>query len=241
MGKKQKLKQQRKIEKELAFQENKKKKKFFFWVVLIAIVGLLVGGYFVFKKPANTEPETSTNIEQSGLFATIKTARGDIKIQLFPDNAPQTVANFTKLAQEQFYNGTTFHRVVADFVIQGGDPLSKNDNPNDDGTGGPGYTFADEINPWSLGLSDQEINALEAQGYTYTKDVQSLPNTIGALAMANSGPGTNGSQFFIITQKDQPHLNGKHTVFGQVVEGLDIARQIQQGDKIETIEIKDGP
>ncbi|PJE59677.1 MAG: peptidylprolyl isomerase [Candidatus Portnoybacteria bacterium CG10_big_fil_rev_8_21_14_0_10_44_7] len=169
--------------------------------------------------------------------AIIKTVRGNIMIELFPQNAPQTVSNFIKLAQDGFYDGTAFHRVVPDFVIQGGDPLSKDSNPGNDGTGGPGYTFADEINPWSLGLSDQQISNLEAQGYQYTKDLTSLPNRVGALAMANAGPNTNGSQFFIITTKDQPGLNGKHAVFGQVISGLDITRKIQAGDKIEKITV----
>ncbi|KKW28790.1 MAG: peptidyl-prolyl cis-trans isomerase cyclophilin type, partial [Parcubacteria group bacterium GW2011_GWB1_52_7] len=147
------------------------------------------------------------------------------------------VDNFIKLAKSGFYNGMKFHRVVPGFVIQGGDPLSKTDDPRV-GSGGPGYTFADEINPRVLGLGEEAIQALEAQGYQYDFSLSSLPVDVGALAMANSGPNTNGSQFFIVTESPQTHLNGKHTVFGKVVKGMDVVRKIKQGDVIVKITIQ---
>ena len=124
--------------------------------------------------------------------ATLDTACGDIVIRLDPKRAPRTVNNFVFLAREGFYDGLTFHRVVRGFVIQGGDPAG-------DGSGGPGYTFADE---------------LPKDGYPP-----------GSVAMANAGPGTNGSQFFV-TVGETPWLNGKHTIFGQVTEGYDVVEAI---------------
>ena len=162
--------------------------------------------------------------------AIIQTDKGDIKLELYPEAAPKTVANFVALADKGFYNGLTFHRVVPDFVVQGGDPKG-------DGTGGPGYTFVDEINPWSLGLSEDAIKSYEAQGYQYDKSLTSHKMEVGALAMANSGANTNGSQFFIVTTQAQPHLDGKHTVFGRVTEGMDVVKKIQQGDIIKEIKI----
>jgi cyclophilin family peptidyl-prolyl cis-trans isomerase len=128
--------------------------------------------------------------------ATIHTNHGAIEVELFDDDAPKTVENFRKLAADGFYDGLSFHRVIKDFMIQGGCPLGT-------GTGGPGYTFEDEIN-------DNKI-------------------VRGALAMANAGPNTNGSQFFIVTADACPWLDGKHTVFGRVTSGIEIA------DKISTL------
>lgn len=138
---------------------------------------------------------------------TLKTNYGDIQIELLADKAPKTVDNFLKLAKSGFYDGTLFHRVIKGFMIQGGDPLTKSDPKNwaIHGTGGPGYTFADEIND--------------------TKLVR------GVLAMANAGPGTNGSQFFIITAPATDWLDGKHTPFGKVVAGMDVV------DKIEAVAV----
>ncbi|MEK7160653.1 MAG: peptidylprolyl isomerase [Patescibacteria group bacterium] len=160
----------------------------------------------------------------------IETERGIIKLELFPEAAPKTVANFIQLINQGFYNGLTFHRVIADFMIQGGDPKG-------DGTGGPGYQFEDEINPWSLGLSEEAINDLIVQGYKYNQKLTSYKMTGGVLAMANAGPNTNGSQFFIVSTQAQPHLDGRHTVFGRVIEGLDVVRKIQQGDIMKEIKI----
>ena len=130
--------------------------------------------------------------------ATLHTSEGPIEIELFPEEVPKTVENFTKLASDGFYDGLSFHRVIPDFMIQGGCPVG-------DGTGGPGYTFEDETS-----------------GH---------PVARGALAMANAGPNTNGSQFFIVTADACPWLDGKHTVFGRVVEGQDIVDRISQVDR----------
>ncbi len=130
--------------------------------------------------------------------ATFHTSEGSIAIELFPEDAPKTVANFTKLAGEGFYDGLIFHRVIPDFMIQGGCPLGT-------GTGGPGYQFEDEFN-------DHKV-------------------VRGALAMANAGPNTNGSQFFIVTADETPWLDGKHTVFGQVTSGHDVVDRIQHVDR----------
>ena len=125
--------------------------------------------------------------------ATLHTNHGAIEIELFPADAPKTVENFEKLARDGFYDGVIFHRVIPDFMIQGGDPTGT-------GTGGPGYTFEDEPN-------DHKIER-------------------GALAMANAGPDTNGSQFFIVTTDAAPWLDGKHTVFGRVTSGMDVVDAI---------------
>jgi peptidyl-prolyl cis-trans isomerase B (cyclophilin B) len=126
--------------------------------------------------------------------ATLHTNHGPIEVELFDDDAPETVKNFRKLSSDGFYDGVIFHRVIKDFMIQGGDPTGT-------GTGGPGYTFDDEFN-------DHKI-------------------VRGALAMANAGPGTNGSQFFIVTTDAAPWLDGKHTVFGQVTNGMDAVDSIE--------------
>ena len=125
--------------------------------------------------------------------ATLHTNHGAIEVELFDDDAPKTVDNFTKLARDGFYDGVTFHRVIPDFMIQGGDPTGS-------GMGGPGYTFEDEFN-------DRKV-------------------VRGALAMANAGPNTNGSQFFVVTAEATPWLDGKHTVFGQVTNGMDVVDTI---------------
>jgi cyclophilin family peptidyl-prolyl cis-trans isomerase len=125
--------------------------------------------------------------------AILNTSEGTVTVELFPEEAPRTVENFTKLAGEGFYDGLTFHRVIPDFMIQGGCPRG-------DGTGGPGYEFEDEFNEHRV--------------------------VRGALAMANSGPNTNGSQFFIVTADACPWLDGKHTVFGQIASGQDVVDRI---------------
>lgn len=160
----------------------------------------------------------------------MSTSLGDITIELFPNVAPGTVDNFLTLAGEGFYDGIAFHRVIESFMIQGGDPNSKDDDPANDGQGGPGYSFNDEINPHALGLSVDAIAALERSGYEFAIDIPSLPMVRGVLAMANSGANTNGSQFFIVTQQDQTQLNGKHTVFGEVISGMDIVATIAAVD-----------
>lgn len=216
------------------------------WPLLVALLVGVGGGVALgYYKPGplaslaeSTNQEPSNQIEENNMTkATIKTDKGVIVLELNPEIAPKTVENFVKLAREKFYDGTTFHRVIEDFMIQGGDPLSKDDDPSNDGTGGPGYEFEDEINPKSLGLSAEVIAELEAQGYKYNYDLESWKMEKGVIAMANSGPATNGSQFFIVSTKAQPHLDGRHTVFGRVLEGMDVVTSISGGDKINTIEV----
>jgi len=130
--------------------------------------------------------------------ATIHTTQGAVLVELFDEDAPKTVENFTKLAGEGFYDGITFHRVIPDFMVQGGCPRG-------DGTGGPGYEFEDEQNQHRV--------------------------VRGALAMANRGPNTNGSQFFIVTTEAAPWLDGKHTVFGRVTEGMDVVDAMSEAPR----------
>ena len=146
------------------------------------------------------DPQTTYRI-------TIETNKGDMELELYPEYAPKTVNNFVFLAQESFYDGVVFHRVINDFMIQGGDPTGT-------GSGGPGYKFEDEVaeNP--------------------------LRHETGVISMANAGPNTNGSQFFI-THSPQAHLDGMHTVFGKVVEGLEIVNAIQQGDRMVKVLVSD--
>ena len=136
---------------------------------------------------------------------TMETSKGTIEIELYADAAPVTVNNFVFLTREGYYDGVSFHRVIADFVIQGGDPTGS-------GSGGPGYRFEDEF------------------------DGNPHKHERGTLSMANAGPGTNGSQFFIC-HSPQPHLDGRHTVFGKVTEGLDIVDQIAQGDEMVKVTV----
>lgn len=219
-------------------------------LIFIAVVTALAG-YFAFSgkdekidlnKNSAEMPSASQNPSELPLptvvKATMETTKGNIELELYSEVAPKTVANFVKLAKAGFYDGTKFHRVINDFMIQGGDPLSKDDDPSNDGTGGPGYTFEDEINPKSLGLPDDVIAAYEKQGYVYNYNLQSLPVVAGVIAMANAGPNTNGSQFFIVSTKAQLHLYGKHTVFGRVVKGMDVVLKIKQGDTMEKVSVK---
>jgi cyclophilin family peptidyl-prolyl cis-trans isomerase len=130
--------------------------------------------------------------------ATLHTSEGAIELELYPDAAPKTVENFEKLSRDGFYEGVIFHRVIPDFMVQGGDPTGT-------GTGGPGYEFEDEFNEHRV--------------------------TRGALAMANAGPNTNGSQFFIVTAEEASWLDGKHTVFGRVTAGMDVVDRISQAER----------
>jgi peptidyl-prolyl cis-trans isomerase B (cyclophilin B) len=159
------------------------------------------------KKQWNKAPEMTIDASRS-YRAVVETSRGIIELDLYPQHAPKTVNNFVFLAREGFYDDIFFHRVIPDFVIQGGDPTGT-------GRGGPGYRFEDEVrgNP--------------------------LQHERGVVSMANAGPDTNGSQFFI-THSPQPHLNGRHTVFGKAVSGLDVIDAIQQGDKIIRVTISEG-
>ncbi len=137
--------------------------------------------------------------------ATIETQKGDLVLELFAIDVPVTVNNFVFLVHEGFYDGTTFHRVIADFMAQGGDPTGT-------GYGGPGYSFADEFTEHG--------------------------HAVGTLSMANAGPNTNGSQFFI-TYTPQPQLDGKHSVFGQLIEGMDVLENIENGDLITRVTIEE--
>ena len=200
-------------------------------------------------EPADNSQDKNTLENEANKIAMIETNKGNIKLELYTNDAPKTVENFVKLANENFYNGTKFHRVISNFVIQGGDPISKGvhgkdfvynkeENPNNlpiAGTGGPGYKFEDEINPVALGLNKEKIKKYEAEGYKYNYNLNSHKVEIGSLAMANSGPNTNGSQFFIVTEKSQPFLDGKYTVFGKVIEGMDVVRNIEQGDVMNKV------
>jgi peptidyl-prolyl cis-trans isomerase B (cyclophilin B) len=143
----------------------------------------------------------NTELTKKYSAALIKTNLGNIKVKFYNADSPITVGNFLKLSQDGFYSGTKFHRVIKDFMIQGGDPNSKDDDWSNDGQGGPGYSFQDEFNSHKL--------------------------VKGSLAMANSRPNTNGSQFFIVTAAATAHLDGKHTNFGEVVEGMDVVTKIE--------------
>ena len=158
------------------------------------------------KKPMSYSAPPSMTIDTSKQYtATIETEKGNIVLELFASDVPVTVNNFVFLAREGFYDGTTFHRVIPDFMVQGGDPTGT-------GTGGPGYSFADE----------------------FTKHT----HVTGALSMANSGPNTNGSQFFI-TYSPQSHLDNHHSVFGQLIDGTDVLEAIVNGDTIVGITIEE--
>ena len=154
------------------------------------------------NSPPAMQIDTNKNIK-----ATIETSKGKIELELYPEHAPKTVNNFVFLANEGFYDGITFHRVISNFMIQGGDPTGT-------GAGDPGYRFEDEF----------ENNP--------------LTHETGVISMANAGPNTNGSQFFI-THSPQPHLNGKHTVFGKVISSQDVVDSIAQGDVIIKVVISE--
>ncbi|OGH55881.1 MAG: peptidylprolyl isomerase [Candidatus Lindowbacteria bacterium RIFCSPLOWO2_12_FULL_62_27] len=154
----------------------------------------------------NDASSETSPVPYEGLIAVLSTTQGDITVELYPNEAPVTVTNFTNLALRGYYNGLTFHRVIKDFMVQGGDPTGT-------GAGGPGYQFQDEFHP------------------------RLKHNTRGILSMANAGPRTNGSQFFI-THKATPWLDGKHSVFGRVVQGQDVVDKITQGDRIQKVTIE---
>jgi peptidyl-prolyl cis-trans isomerase B (cyclophilin B) len=158
------------------------------------------------QKKWNSPPSMQIDTKKK-YQAVIETNRGTIEIELYPQYAPKTVNNFVFLAGENYYDNVTFHRVISNFMIQGGDPTGT-------GRGGPGYRFEDEFagNP--------------------------LKHGTGYLSMANAGPGTNGSQFFI-THSPQPHLDGRHTVFGKVVKGQDVVNAIRQGDRMVRVTINE--
>ena len=234
MGKKSRMKKEKK-EQQVNGKKNKTKKIIWIIIAILILAGAVVGGYFgkkyYNKKMAtNTENQTAKNQEKDNQIAVLETNLGVIKFRLYASAAPKTVENFVALANKGFYNGIKFHRVIKDFMIQTGDPLSKDDSKkNAWGTGGEssfGGDFADEINPWGLSVDAGTIKTLQDQGYKYDKNLPSLNNLPGSVAMANSGPNTNSSQFFITTEQPQPQLDGKHTVFGKVIVGMDIVTKI---------------
>lgn len=221
MGKAKRLKRARREHEELrSFQKKQKVRKGLrFFITVLVSFGILAGGFFGGQKAYKyyqdkkkgdkvTQSEASYKIgerqysrapemvidENKEYVASFKTNQGDFKIKLYTKDAPKTVNNFVYLAREKFYDGLIFHRIIKDFMIQGGDP-------NGDGTGGPGYKFEDEINSHKL--------------------------VKGTLAMANSGANTNGSQFFVVTKEATEWLDGKHTAFGEVIEGLDVVMKIE--------------
>jgi cyclophilin family peptidyl-prolyl cis-trans isomerase len=231
------------------------------------------------REPLPREEKIMEEKPANVTMVTIQTNQGDIELELWPEMAPKTVANFIKLSKEAFYDSTYFHRVIPDFMIQGGDPLTKDKNRANDGTGGPGYKFEDECYtegaPISGPIKDEEtaimiwrdvitpymqatkepdpaIKAVcdsvakvqsgepikahtveffvEKTGYKGSLSKKEIKHGVdyGTICMANSGPNTNGSQFFIVTKKDgAAWLNGKHTVFGKVTKGMDIVLKIE--------------
>ena len=158
-------------------------------------------------KKWDNQPEMRID-SQKTYQAMIETEKGAIELELYPEYAPKTVNNFVFLARESFYDGVSFHRVIDDFMIQGGDPTGT-------GRGGPGYRFEDEV------------------------DGNPLKHETGSISMANAGPNTNGSQFFI-THSPQPHLDDKHTVFGKVTRGQEVVDGVKQSDTIIKVEITEG-
>lgn len=180
-------------------------------VVVVVALGWMYLSSTKAEPTADVPPFTTslnTTMTTANPTATFKTSRGDFTVELYADKAPKTVENFVKLAREGFYDGTKFHRVIKGFMNQGGDPLTKDDTKmNLWGTGGPGYQFSDEFNDVKL--------------------------TRGVLAMANSGPNTNGSQFFVVTAEATPWLDGAHTPFGMVTSGMDVVEAINM---VETVE-----
>ncbi len=169
-------------------------------------------------KQYNGYPNMCIN-ENTDYYGQIQTSLGNIDIKLLTPIAPKTVNSFIFLSKSGFYSNLTFHRVIPGFVIQGGDPTGT-------GTGGPGYSFADEINPYILGLQDSVIQSNIQSGYIYSHSLQTIHLTQGVLAMANSGANTNGSQFFITLSDQSSSLDGKYTPFGIVTKGMNIAQSI---------------
>ncbi len=154
--------------------------------------------------PETPKPEKESTMPEPLPQVTLETTKGKIVLELAEDDTPNTVANFISLAEKGFYNGLSFHRVIADFMVQGGCPKGT-------GTGGPGYVIADEFSP-------------------------RLKHARGVISMANAGPNTGGSQFFI-THVETPWLDGKHAIFGKVTQGMDVVDKIQVGDKIEKVTV----
>lgn len=248
MGKKAQLKRNKRNESEKQRKEtlrlvyNSKNpivnfwKRIDFWIYIFCFIALVAFPFV--QKDAFASPNK----------VMVQTSMGDVEISFYDKSAPKTIENFTKLIGRGFYDDMIFHRVIKGFMIQTGDPLG-------DGTGGEsadGGTFADEINADSLGLDTQIVSQTpsvygqlsaedkpkfadmtvkqyyESKGFQYSTDVTSQNLVAGSVAMANYGPNTNGSQFFIVTESAQPHLDGQHTVFGHVSSGMDVVKKISE-------------
>ena len=253
MGRNQRERKNRRVEQEKQLKEEIKNRrreysfwsKFWvrpvFWIYAVSVLAIIA---YPFYGRQLVIMEAKKHDE-----AIIHTNMGDIAVKLYNFDAPETTNNFVRLAQRGYYDGVTFHRVIKDFMIQGGDPSG-------DGTGGEsadGGLLDDEINADYLGLADktvaessflgsvygeEELQSLsgdmtlkafyESKGYVYNNQLKSHKMVHGSIAMANRGPNTNGSQFFIVTGEEQLHLDGKHTVFGEVVSGMDVAIKISE-------------
>ena len=174
------------------------------YISIVIVATLIILGGWLLKGDSKKEEDITNSVDnkKENMTAILNTNIGKIEIEFFEAQVPNTVANFTKLAKDGFYNGVKFHRVIKGFMIQGGDPFTKDDSKVDVwGTGGPGYSFADEISATNK-------------------------NDIGTISMANAGPNTNGSQFFINTGANN-FLDTKHTVFGKVTSGMDVVTEIE--------------
>lgn len=229
MGRNQRLRKEQRLEEKINIQEAiRQRGKERFWrqampivklgIVLLATLSLVWTSKLLLDRVAVMAKKPRSEVMKT---AVIKTDKGDIKIKFYQDDAPRTVENFTLLAGRGYYNGTTFHRVEPGFVIQGGDPLSKDDDPSNDGTGGEsawGGKFADELNSKTESYK---------KGYV-----------TGTVAMANSGENTNGSQFFIVLE-DQPSLPKKYSIFGYVTEGMEVVKNIAKGDVMKQVIIEE--
>lgn len=233
------------------FKENKE-----FWlyivgtVIMLIIIYMVVNNYsfpfvgFLTGKTNETTyeydaPPSMQLDETKDYRAKIITNKGDILIDLYEDKAPQTVNNFVFLADKGFYQRVSFHRVIKDFLIQTGSRTTLDDDPGNDAMGDPGYVFEDEINWDSLGLSKEQRQTLKDAGYSNDSQVESRRLEKYSVAMANAGPDTNGSQFFIVLAENSDQrlkvLQGRHTVFGTIIGGYDVLRTIneaplEQGD-----------
>lgn len=189
-------------------------------------------GEMVYDEPPEMKIDTAKNYT-----ATVETNYGSFDIDLYEQNAPDAVNNFVFLSNEGYYAGVKFHRVIEDLLVQTGDRNTLNDDAEDDGSGGPGYTFNDEINWASLNYSKAKKQQLTNLGYTTNKTVKSVFLEKKSVAMANGGPNSNGSQFFIITasssDSDVKNLEGRHTVFGKVISGWEVI------EKINSVEVDD--
>lgn len=197
-----------------------------FIALVILVIILIVGSqYYSSKRP---------EVKETKMFATLSTDKGDIKLELYPKVAPKTVDNFKQLAEKKYYEGITFHRVIKNFMIQTGDPTGT-------GSGGEsafGKDFKDEINPTDSGLDSATLAKYRSQGYSYDYSLESKKFDVGTVAMANRGPNTNSSQFFITSEGSEDSwisLNGRYTIFGHVVSGQDVVNAIAA---VETTEEK---